>query len=271
MHGHAPLNPPMDSAGLIERKVVAGLVTQQDEDFLHRILHQWRGHGRQRSLLLTEGLRRVGQKLGPHLGGGPLIIHHPGGNRAARHAVILRGADALHHHHPALGLDGAHTQRAIAARPRKHDPDGPLMLILRERAEEKVNRHAASARSHRFQQLQRAVQKGHVAIGRNDVGAVGLHLHSVLHFEHLHAGVAADQFGENALMVRRQMLHQNEGHTGIATGGEAGKERFESRQPAGRRPDAYDGETFHRNRPGLGCFFLTSFSDHGQRIVGFGT
>ena len=102
-----------------------------------------------------------------------------------------------------------------------------------------------------FQQLERAVQKGHVAVGRDDVGAVGLHHHPVLDLEDLHAGVAPDEVGEDALVVRGQVLHQDKGHAGIGVGGHAGKEGLEGRQPPGRRADADDG-----NNPDLPGFAL---------------
>src|ERR1039457_723654 len=86
--------------------------------------------------------------------------------------------------------------------PESHDANRPLALILGQRAEEEVNRQTPPAGRHRFQQLQRAVQKSHVAIRRDDVGEVGLARHPILHLEDLHAGVAPDQVGEDALVVR---------------------------------------------------------------------
>ena len=114
------------------------------------------------------------------------------------------------------------------------------MLVLRQRPEEEVDRQALAARKARFQQLQRAVQKRHVAARRNDVSAVGLHHHAVLHLENLHARVTPDQVGEEALVVRSQMLHQHKGHVRIGVDWHAGEERLKRRQPPGGRPDAHD-------------------------------
>ncbi len=94
--------------------------------------------------------------------------------------------------------------------------------------------------------MQRAVQKGHVAVGRDDVGAVGPDLHPVLDLEDLHPGVALDQVGEDALVVRGQVLHQDKGHAGIDVGGHGGEEGLKGRQPPGRSADADDGKVLRR-------------------------
>ena len=184
----------------------------------------------------------IGDELGGHLGRRQLIVHQAGSQGAARHAVVFGGGGVLDHDHAALALDGPHAQGAVGAGARKHDANGPLALILGQRAEEEVNRQAPPAGRHRFQQLQRAVQKSHVAIRRDDVGEVGLHRHPILHLEDLHAGVAPDQVGEDALVVRGQMLHQHKGHAGIGVGRHAGEERLKRRQPPGRGADADNGE-----------------------------
>ena len=71
---------------------------------------------------------------------------------------------------------------------------------------------------------------------------MGSHRHAVLDLEDLHAGVAPDEVGEDALVVRGQVLHQHKGHAGIGVGGHAGKEGLEGRQPPGRGADADDGK-----------------------------
>jgi hypothetical protein len=87
-----------------------------------------------------------------------------------------------------------------------------------------------AARRGGFQQLQHAVKLGHVPVRRDNIGAVGLDRHAVRNFEDLHAGITLDQFGEDALVVRSQVLHQDESHAGIGVGGHAGKEGFKCRQ-----------------------------------------
>ena len=77
---------------------------------------------------------------------------------------------------------------------------------------EEVNRQAMAARRGGFQQLQRAVKLGHVPVRRDNIGAVGLDRHAVRNFEDLDAGITLDQFGEDALVVQSQVLHQDESH-----------------------------------------------------------
>src|ERR1035437_2180450 len=101
-----------------------------------------------------------------------------------------------------------------------------------------------AARRGGFQQLQRAVKQGHVPVRRDNIGAVGLDRHAVRNFEDLHAGITLDQFGEDALVVRSQVLHQDESHAGIGVGGHAEKEGFKCRQPPGRRADADYGASW---------------------------
>ena len=189
-------------------------------------------------------MRDVGDELGRHLGRRQHIVHQAGGDGAARHAVVFGGFGVLRHRHAAFALDRPHPLGAVTAGAREHDADGPLALVLGQGAEEEVNRQTMAARRGGFQQLQRAVEKGHVPVRRDDVGAVGLDRHAVRDFEDLHAGIALDQFGEDALVVRGQVLHQDKGHAGIGVGGHAGKEGFECRQPPGRRADADYGASW---------------------------
>ena len=118
------------------------------------------------------------------------------------------------------------------------------MLVLRQRAKQEIDWQAVPARRGGCQQLQRAVQKRHVAVRRDDVGAVHLHLHAVLHLKHLHAGVALDQRRQNALVVRRQMLNQHKGHAGVGGGGHAREKRLKRRQTTGRCTNAHNGKAW---------------------------
>ena len=66
--------------------------------------------------------------------------------------------------------------------------------------------------------------------------------------EELHPGIALDQVGKDALVVRGQMLHQDKSHAGIV-GGHSGKEGFERCQPSGRGANPDNG-TFRTRLPG---------------------
>ena len=188
------------------------------------------------------GVRRVGHELLGHLRRRQLVVHHTGGNGAAWHAVVFGGFGRLRHHHAAFALDGAHTQRAVTAGAREHDADGALPLVLCQRGKEKVDGQALATRRHRVKQLQRATQKSHVAVRRDDVGAVDSHRHAVFHLKHLHAGVALDQLDQHAFVVGRQVLHQHKGHAGFYIGRHAGEKGFKGGKTAGRGAKTHDRE-----------------------------
>jgi hypothetical protein len=88
--------------------------------------------------------------------------------------------------------------------------------------------------------MQPAMHKGHVLVGRDDVGAVGLYLHPVGDLMDLHLSIASDQVGEYALVIGIQVLHQDKGHAAFGGSRHVGKECFESSQPSSRGADAND-------------------------------
>lgn len=79
-------------------------------------------------------------------------------------------------------------------------------------------------------------------VGRDDVGAVGLHHHPVFDFKDLHPGVTPDEFRQEAFVIRGQVLHQHKGHARIGGGGHPGEKDFKRHQPASGRADADDGK-----------------------------
>ena len=247
VHGHPPFDAAIDRAWLVLREVVAGLRTQHDENLLDRALGLdcMCSHGRSRLAVSQLG---IGGKLLGHFGRGQFVVHQAGRDGAERHAFELGRRGVLRHHHAAFTLDGAHTQRPVATSPRKDDTDGALTLILRQRTEEEVDRQSMAARGARLKHLQRTVKEGDIGIRRDDVGAVGLHDHTVLDFIDLHAGVAPNEVGKNALVIRRQVLHQHERHAGFTIGGHSREKRFKGRQSAGRGTDTNDGKRSVRVR-----------------------
>ena len=239
VHRHAPLDAAVNRAGLVQRKIVAGLRAQQRKGFA-----QGAGRfGNARACAVGQRARRVchvGQQLGGHLCRGKLVVHQPGGNRALRHAVRLAGGVALRHHQAAGVLDGPHAQGAIGTHARQHNANGALALFLGQGHKEVVNRQALAVWRGRGLHVQRAVRQAHFAVGRNNVNTVCLHHHAVFHLQHRHAGAAAYQFAQQAFVVGCQVLHQHKGHAHVSLGGHAREKRLKSRQSAGGRADAYD-------------------------------
>ena len=157
----------------------------------------------------------------------------------------------MRHDHAAFSLDGPNAQGAVATGAGQHDADGAFALILGQRPEEKVYWQTQSALREGFQQLQGAVYKRHVAVGRDNVDAIGFYRHAVFDFNDGHAGAVLNKFGEQAFVVGCQVLNQNKGHAGVNVDGHAGKERLKSRQAPRRGTDADNGESGGRCRPRL--------------------
>jgi hypothetical protein len=106
------------------------------------------------------------------------------------------------------------------------------------------------------------MQEGHVAVRRDDVDAVALHTHPILHQIDLHRRVALDQVHQNALMVGVKVLDDDKGHTTFFDRRHGGKEGFDGSQSAGRSADADDGKVgLRRNR------LLGRFRSDGRRAV----
>ncbi len=232
MNRHAPFDSAKDGAWFVLGKIVAGLGAKQDAYFPERIFDPGYRDGCG-PVQFAKSMSHIGHKLDRHLGRWKLVVDHAGGNGASRHAVIFGGFGVLNHDHAALTLDGPHPQGAVTAGAGQHDDDGQLMLVLGQGSEKKINRHTVAPGRAGFEQLKGSIQKGHIPVGRNDVGTVGLDRHSVLDLENQHAGIALDKVGEDTFVVRGQMLHQNKGHARIDIGGHAGKKGFEGRQPSG--------------------------------------
>ena len=192
---------------------------------------------------LSKSAGRVSNDLGRHFGSRQLVVRKTCGQSAPRHTVIFGGGGILDKDHAALAFDGANAQSAVRAGAREHDADGTLALILSQRPEKEIDRQALAAGKGRFHQLKSAVEKRHVAVGRNNVCAVGAHHHSVLDLEDLHPGVAADEIRQDALVIRSQVLDQHERHAGIDVCGHAGKKRLERRKAPGGRADTDYGKT----------------------------
>ena len=246
MDGHPPLDPPPDRVRLVEGEVMARMGTEEHEDLFQHPLGFGGRHGFEVKMS-AEGARRIIDELGRHLGRRQHVVHQTGGDGAPGHAVVFGGFGVLGHDHPPLPLDGPHPQGAVAPRAGEDDADRPLQLVLGEGAEEEVDGEALAPRRGGLDELERAVQAGHVAVGGDDVGAVGFDGHAVRHLEDLHPGVAPDQVGEDALVVRGQVLDQDEGHPRVPVGGHGGKKRLEGGQSPRRGADADDGEAGGRS------------------------
>ncbi len=101
-----------------------------------------------------------------------------------------------------------------------------------QRAEEEINRQAQSARRDGIEQVQGAVQDGHVLVARDDIDAVRLDPHAIFDLDDRHGRAALEQFHHHALVGRVEVLDYDKSHP--AACGHAAEEQFQRLQPSGR-------------------------------------
>lgn len=163
LHRHAPLDASLDRGLLVVREVVTERIAEEDVELLHpRRLRP--GAARRHE----EGMLRHLRERGPDGGGRERAVDDAGLDRAARHAVELRGLRRLHEADAASLLDRLEPERPVRAHPREDDPDRARAAILGERSEEEIDRETRR----RFNEVELAAKDRHLRAGRGDVKVV---------------------------------------------------------------------------------------------------
>jgi hypothetical protein len=85
---------------------------------------------------------------------------------------------------------------------------------------------------------------GDARVGRNNVNSIGRDFDAVPRFDNGNVCVAPKQLRKLALMVRVQMLDEDEGHACVSR--EVLEKIIEGLEAAGRSADSHDGEGFAR-------------------------
>ena len=167
-------------------------------------------------------------------------VGQPGIDGAARHAVEFGRGRLLHQGHAGLFLDGPQPHRAVRAHAGEDDTDAALLLVLGQGAQEEVDGQAQAAGRRRREQVQHPVQNGHVLVGGDHIDAVRLDPHPVPDLEYLHAGGALEQFGQDPLVGRVEVLDDDEGQAAFRR--HLPQELLQRLQSAGGGADADNGE-----------------------------
>ena len=132
MDVHPPLDAPEDGVLLVEREIVFGPGTEDDENLLQRAGDCTIG-GRDSGGGLLARVRRVlcvlDQLLG-HLPRRQHIVDKPRGNGTAGHPSVFGGFLVLRHHHAESTLDRLHTQGAVRSCPGEDDAHRVAFLVL---------------------------------------------------------------------------------------------------------------------------------------------
>ena len=135
-------------------------------------------------------------------------------------------------------MNVANAARAVAAAAGEDDRDRLLAGVLRERAEEDVDRERELLLPIPLAQEEATAGDDHLLLGRDQVDVVGLDEHPVLDEVNRQIGVASEELVHEALEVRRQVLDDHERHAARARN--VVEERLERLETTGRRADADD-------------------------------
>ena len=236
---HPALEPAKQRFLLILAEIMAAAGPQRAND----CRHVRRGIGTDAVAVLASGngleMRLIRLQLGRHRFDRQHIVDLAGCRRALRHsgqrvAVIFR----LRQCQPAMLLDRGGTQRSVAPGARQDDANGVLALIFGQRLEEGIDRPTAVAGWRRLDDLQASTRYRHRCVGRNDEDAVRLDQNAVGRLDNVHRGGPAEQFGQHAFIVRREMLDEHIGHASIGRG--VREEALERIEAACRSADADD-------------------------------
>ena len=181
-----------------------------------------------------------GVKNGRHVRNRRDLIDLAGRHRAGRHAIVRGIFRALHQNEPAGGLYRRQTERAIGAGARKDDADRAPSIRLGHGVQQEIERQARAMAFRRLGYMQHTARDGQAHAGRRDVEVVRPDLHSLGRLDHRHGRMGCEQFDNHAVVPGHQVLHQNEGHSGLA--GDFGKELGVGFKAPGRSADGNDRE-----------------------------
>jgi hypothetical protein len=151
---------------------------------------------------------------------------------------VLRGFLVLDERDAIRRLDRPEAERAVRTRSRQHHADRPVALLLRERAEEVVDRPVLDLVAER--EREEAAGDRHVGIRGDHVDVIGLRAQPVGDLDDGHRRGSGQHFGQLALVRGIQVLDQHEDHAGV--GGKFSQELGEGFEAAGGRADADDRE-----------------------------
>ena len=116
------------------------------------------------------------------------------------------------------------------------DRDGTVLGEIGERVQEQVDRRVLGTVARARQEVQDVVGNAHLHVGGDDVDAVAFDRHPLGGLDDLHAGSRRQEHGQCALVLRRQVLHQDDRQAGVR------RQRLqhlgEGFQPSRRRADA---------------------------------
>ena len=169
------------------------------------------------------------------------------------HTVVARGVRGLCDRDTARGTDIQQTGGSVRARAGEDDAHGTVAACARQRLEKCVHRQIALPIAHTFLQAQPVGLERHHGIRRYDVGVIRFRNSAVNGLFHGDRRRFLQQFGEHALVFRREVLddHERESRR-VGQGGEQFAVRFESARGCTEPHDRGPGIARHRGVVGSG-------------------
>ena len=177
----------------------------------------------------------------------------------ARHRFVRRFLRVLHEHDAAGVLHCARAERAVGAAARQ-DHREAVAVLLRQRAKEHVDGRAPLAQVPERRRRDRILRDLELAVRRDHVDAVRLQVEPlmILYLDDAHGGAAAEDPGELALVVGREMHDHDVSQAEIV--GERAEQLPQRIDAASRRADPHHADAWrcarlvvlHAHRPGKG-------------------
>ena len=244
-HRHAPLDPPLQRAGLVEREIMGGFGAQPFNNVVQAV-GRWRCPAAGAEFCWHWTF--VAVKNGRDFRHRQHLIHQTGGNRTARHAVKGGFLRLLGDDFAAARVDRLNSKAAIAAGAGQHHGHGPCAIFQRQRIQQEIERQPGSVCCGRLRHLQRALSDSQIGTGRDDVEMAWLNRHSIDGLVYFECRMRGKQTCHQALVRGVQMLDQDEGHACVL--GNMIDEPGAGFQPSSRCPDPHHEETggFQRKR-----------------------
>ena len=158
----APLDPPLQGAGLVEAEIMGAGGAQQSDNLLQRRSNRAarRGHRRPGGQDPARQIIVKGAKRARHLGNRQHGPHTACGNRRCGHAGIFRLLRPLRDRGTAMLADRHQTQAAIRPGAGQHHPHGAFAIFLRQGAQQKIKGQSRPVCCFRCAEMQRAILHG---------------------------------------------------------------------------------------------------------------
>jgi len=238
-HRHAPLNPALQGAVLVEREVIGAVRTQEFDDLRQEVRAVFG--------------RRFAVPLKPRFAAQPMVIGDQGTgnvgdrkhaidqtrcNGAPWHSVEASVIGFLSDDEAATLFDGPKSDAAVGSVAGEHNANRSLSDLPGERLQQDIEEQSRPLSLDRRDGLKQAAIQRQGYTRWNDVNRIWFDRHTLGRLAHRHLRMPGKELGDQTVMRGVQVLDENESHAGV---GGHGVEKFPKHvQSPGGRADADD-------------------------------